>query len=77
MLAPNAEQIEAAAEQIKQGKISDFILESQRKELNAAIPKDVSHDLSSGYELGLQTARVVLSLSPALLLKGVEPKDVL
>lgn len=76
MLAPNAEQIETAAEQIKQGQLSGFIRDSQRKELHSAVGA-VSDDFVRGYELGVQTARVVLQGSTALMLKGVDPKDVL
>jgi hypothetical protein len=39
--------------------------------------KGISSDLRIGYMLGLQTARMILASSPALILKGVKPEDVL
>lgn len=74
MLAPNAEQIETAQDQLL--TLSDFIRNSQRKELHAAMGTE-SDDVVRGYELGLQTARVVIAQSMAIILGKVKPEDVL
>ena len=83
MIAPNVEQIEGAADQLK--TLTPFIHDAQLAELTsfgAERAKDIgasglSDDFKCGYELGLQTARAVISGSVALMLKGVDPKDVL
>lgn len=85
-MAPNAMQIEMAADDLKL-EVSDFIANSQTKELHSAMSKPradklglsfpVSKEAEIAYALGVQTAREVLRGSAALLLKGVDPKDVL
>jgi hypothetical protein len=82
-LAPNAEQIEAAADSLKSA--DPKMLQSQAKELMSFGPgraqqinaSGLSEDFQVGYTLGLQTARKVLSGSVALALKGVDPSEVL
>ena len=87
MLAPNAEQIETAAEQLKRLRLeANGILLSQYKELKAFGPtraneigalEGLSSDLALGYELGLQVARVVISQSIAISQAGIKPEEVL
>lgn len=85
MISPNAEQIEAAVDQID--KLPKWMAESQQKELHSAmsdpaleklgVSAPYGGDFEAGYALGLQTARVVISQSAALILHGVKPEDVL
>jgi hypothetical protein len=85
MLSPNAEQIETAVDGLK--SVTTFIRESQQKELTSAMGADtlekmgstypLTHDFRLGYELGLQTARIVIAQSVALRLKDVNPEEVL
>lgn len=78
MQAPNAEQIETAMDQLKGTAVPEWIRESQKKELHSAGPEGyATNDFANGYELGLQTARVVIAQSMAINLKGVNPDDVL
>jgi hypothetical protein len=93
MLAPNAETIEGAADNLlsqNDGEypgLSDFIYNSQLKELESAIGADTAKrmgvtfplttDFIRGYMLGLQTARMTLIGSVALALAKVKPGDVL
>lgn len=72
MIAPPAMNIYSAQTLM----VSDFIREHQIKELKSAIP-DASEDFQKGYELGLAVARVVLAGSAELMLKGVDPKEIL
>lgn len=85
MLSPAAMDIEAATDTLKE--IPEFIQESQIKELVSAMGAatleklgstfPLTEDFKKGYILGLQTARVIIACSPAVILKGVNPKDVL
>jgi len=84
MLAPNAEQIETAVDQMKD--VSQFIHDAQQKELHFAIGdgrrvalgiSGLSNDFMTGYALGLQTARVVISQNTALVVSDVDSKGVL
>jgi len=97
MIAPNAEQIEAAAENLLRGTtkepvsvypiLSDFIYDSQLKELESAMGAEILEKLGSsfpltenfklGYMLGIQTARMVLMTSMSLITAKIKPEDVL
>lgn len=73
MIAPAAMFIEAAADQLKSPNAfagHEWLLESQRKELASAVP-GASDEFRAGYELGVQTARVLLSGMPAAVLNKV------
>ena len=83
MQAPNAEQIETAADTIN--KVPSFVRASQTKELHsfgevraqALGVSGLSLDFVKGYELGLQTARIALAGSGLLVMKGVKADDLL
>jgi hypothetical protein len=85
MLSPNASQIETAVDTLM--SVSNFVRESQQKELTSAMGAPtlekigstypLTHDFRLGYELGLQTARIVIAESVALILKHVNPDEVL
>lgn len=86
MLSPAVMFIESAIDLMKKPDyMPDWLRQSQRKELlgigdSRAIragATGLTGDFLAGYELGLATARVVLAGSPALVLKGINPKDVL
>ena len=57
MIIPAASFIEMANDSLK--RIDDHHLEQQRKELHTACG-DVSSDFIKGYELGLQTGRIII-----------------
>ena len=85
MIVPNAEQIEQAHDSLTKGTtktpvdyptLSDFIHDAQFKELKCAVG-EMADELDAGYLLGLQTARIVLMQSTALMLAKVKPEDVL
>jgi prophage DNA circulation protein len=83
MLSPAVMFIEAAIEGLK--NIPQFIADSQKRELASlgalraqqAGASGLTQDFTAGYVLGLQTARTILATSVALVMKGVDPKDVL
>jgi len=83
MQIPAAMFIESAADQMP--KLSDFVRNDQLKELASfgdlraqeLGASGLSDDFKIGYTLGLQTARTVVAGSPALMVKGVKPDDVL
>jgi hypothetical protein len=86
MIAPAVMFIEMAIDVMKNPDIMpDWLRDSQRKELASLGPlraqkagaSGLTDDFRAGYELGLATARVLLAQSAALVLKGVDPKDVL
>lgn len=92
MQAPNASQIEQAADSlaVKGGdypNLSDFIRRSQVKELQSAMGAETieklgaafppSKEFIAGYELGLQTARFALVGSISLMIAKIKPTDVL
>jgi hypothetical protein len=63
MQIPAAMFIESAAEELDgMRERHDMNLKAQRKELHVAVG-DQSEDFNRGYELGLQTARVMLTMS--------------
>lgn len=86
MQAPAAMFIEAAADQLKKYDITpNWIKQAQRKELTAfgsaraqeLKATGLTEDFVIGYELGLETARVILIMNPQLQQSGIDPKDIL
>ena len=83
MLSPAAMFIESAVDNFK--TVPEWLRKSQLSELQSFGDKraqdfgasGLSDDFKKGYELGLQTARVIIAGSAALVLKGVNPQDVL
>jgi hypothetical protein len=83
MLSPAVMFIESAIDDLK--NVPQNIADSQKRELYSlgdaraekAGASGVTTDFTAGYVLGLQTARVILAGSAALVMKGVDPKDVL
>lgn len=83
MQAPNAEQIEMAADNLE--SVPQFVRESQLKELNSfgshraelMGASGLSVDFQKGYELGLRVARVVISQSMAVVIAKIKPEDIL
>lgn len=73
MQAPNAEQIEMAADNLE--SVPQWLRESQLKELDSF--GSVSVDFQKGYELGLRVARVVISQSMAVIIAKIKPEDIL
>jgi hypothetical protein len=83
MKIPSVGWIEQAAESLKradprmiaaQEKQLDSFGAARAKQLGAT---DLTRDFQLGYLLGLQTARIVLSISTELGKKGIEPDSVL
>jgi hypothetical protein len=86
MISPAVMFIESAADSLKRkDPKQQWLFDSQQKELTSFGDErakelhatGISDDFRKGYELGLQTARVILAGSVALGLKGVKPDDVL
>lgn len=83
MQIPAVMFIEAAAEGL--GRLTTFVQQDQQRELTCFGDEraqelgasGLSSDFRKGYELGIQTARVIIAGSVALVLKGVKPDDVL
>ena len=77
MIVPAAMNIESAVDMLP--KVPEWVRFDQIKELNCAMgaAPPPSLDFQKGYELGIQTARAILMGSAALILKGVNPDDVL
>jgi hypothetical protein len=83
MQSPAVMFIESAVDMLK--TVPEWMRQSQLKELHSfgdaraqrLGASGVSVDFQKGYELGLQTARVIIMTSPAVMLKGVKPEDVL
>lgn len=69
MIIPAAIQIEAARDQLL--NVDPAALLDQRKELHEAVGA-TGTQFKSGYELGLQTARVILKTMPKAIAAGVE-----
>jgi len=73
MIAPAAMTIESAIDQLKSPTAfvgHEWVLPAQQKELASAVPQ-ASNDFKAGYELGIQTARVLLSGMPAAVFNKV------
>ena len=78
MQAPPAELIETAADQlpdvptfIRRDQLSELISFGDQRAI-ALGATGVSPDFSKGYELGLQTARVMLARDPKAAAAGIE-----
>jgi hypothetical protein len=74
MTAPAAMMIEIAMDQLKSPTAfagHEWLLPAQQKELLSAVP-NASDDFKAGYELGMQSARVLLSGMPAAVFNKVE-----
>jgi hypothetical protein len=74
MQAPPAGMIEAARDQV--WKTGTATLEQQERELRSALGT-VSEDFVSGYNLGLQTARMVIATSVQVQLARIDPDAIL
>jgi hypothetical protein len=73
MIVPPAMTIEAAIDQLKSQDAfagHEWVLPAQRKELSSVVPS-ASDDFKAGYELGIQTSRVLLSGMPSAVLHDV------
>jgi hypothetical protein len=65
--------IETAIDQLKSPDAfvgHEWVLPAQQKELSSAVP-NASDDFKAGYELGIQTSRVLLSGMPSAVLHDV------
>ena len=77
MQIPPAEIIESAYDELKaMAAAQDAHLADQWREFRAAIGAQ-SADFENGYALGLETARVMLRQSTALILAKVDASEVL
>ena len=74
MVIPSAGIIEAAQDRLYDVDLA--ILADQNKELREALPH-ASDSFISGYNLGLETARVMLQASVALATHGPKPETLL
>ena len=74
MLIPAAMFIESAIDTLKNVPAAD--LADQLHELHEAVG-DKPQDFQNGYQLGIQTARVLVAMSGELIMKGVDPQKVL
>jgi hypothetical protein len=74
-LAPAAMFIESAADSLKTA--DPMMLQAQTKELETFGYTSDWESLVDGYNLGLQTARMILAGSPQLILKGIKPESIL
>jgi hypothetical protein len=73
MQAPAAMMIETAIDELKSPATfagHEWVLPAQQKELESAVPS-ASADFKAGYELGVQTARVLLAEIPAAVMNKV------
>lgn len=73
MIAPSAMMIEMAIDQLKSANAfaeHEWVLPAQQKELSSVV-LNASDDFKAGYELGVQTARVLLSGMPAAVFNKV------
>lgn len=83
MQIPSAEIIEAAVDAVK--KLPGNVREDELKEFHAAMGASELAELEVqdtvglriGYLLGLETAREVIQTSPAVLMKGIDGKEIL
>ena len=74
MVIPAAMQIESAIDTLK--TVETDYLADQLKELHSAVG-DKSDDFQAGYQLGLETARVMIATNVQIIQKGVKPESVL
>jgi hypothetical protein len=92
MLAPNASNIEGAADSLYSTQsgypvMSEFIRAAQLKELQSAMGAatakklgltfPLTEEAKVAYLLGIQTARYILAMNPSLAIAGIKPEDVL
>lgn len=85
MVIPSAMNVESALDGLR--RLSAEIQEDQRKELHSAVGGGVAANLgvaypltsefNAGYQLGLQTARVMIHGSTEVRLNKVNPEHVL
>lgn len=64
MIVPNAAMIETAVDQLKRDDLwkgHEWVLPDQQKELEEAVGDRATNDFRAGFELGLQTARVLVA----------------
>ena len=74
MQVPAAGFIEIAKDQLRDLHVDQ--MRKQAEELQQALP-DSSAAMVYGYQLGLQTARVLIETNAYLSIKGVKAEDVL
>lgn len=74
MVVPAAMDIEMAVDSLP--KIDERVLADQARELHCAVG-DTTPDFVGGYQLGIQTARLMLAGSAELAMHGADPKNVL
>ena len=74
MQVPAAAQIEAAQDQLKQladpANKHNWVLADQQKELSSALGAP-SDDFRKGYELGVQSGRVMIETNPVAQANGI------
>jgi hypothetical protein len=63
MIIPADSTIEEAVDSLKQ--LNQSIRDEQRRQLRAALGIRASEEFENGYELGLQTARMLVANGPA------------
>lgn len=73
-VSPPAEIIETALDDLKSSDTE--MRESQQSELHSATGK-TSTDFARGYELGLQTARMMIARNVKIQANGIDPKTIL
>lgn len=78
MQTPASGFIEIARDQVAEleEEQSQTLLD-QDKELESAIGSDFNMDVATGYRIGLQTARVIISTSAAIQGAGIKATDIL
>jgi diaminopimelate decarboxylase len=74
MFIPNAMSIESAIETLKTR--DPRWLADQQKELHEAVG-DKSDDFKAGYELGIETGRVMVATSGEVVTHGADPEKIL
>jgi hypothetical protein len=73
VIAPPAETIESAIDQLQSRSVfvgREWVILAQQNELRAAMP-NVTAQFMAGYQLGIQTARVLLAGMPAAIANKV------
>jgi hypothetical protein len=75
MIIPNAETINEALDQLMQ--LPDGTTREQGKELRKAMNASFDESFVLGFNLGLQTGRVILQKSPILKTESISPEAIL
>lgn len=75
MQIPPAGLIEAAKDEVP--TVASSVRADQRKELGVATGAAPGSDFAAGYELGLQTARVMIRQNTSLVYHGVDTDEIL